>query len=255
MKKYLLILMAIVLMCTPLMACTVTDDTPAIKYATETQITNLQKVYDALKVTVDGKANKADVVAGVSKDYVDLKVASVAAPSMTNYYTKAEVDSAIKKAIDDYKATVTTTSGGTTAPVSTSGIVSIMFDPLSVAHLKPTYASNTATSQINFTIRLTNGTTQYQYVKVVTMFNADHSTTLNSINLQVGSFTSPIVYSYNPSSGVTTAITAMPSSGGNTSLGEIQIAPGASLDMGCWLQILTTTGTVWQIDMIPSSHT
>lgn len=187
MKKALLILSALILLCIPILSCTVEPDSPAVKFATVDQIAALQKAYDTLKATVDTKANKTDVVAGVSKDYVDLKVSSVAAPNLSNYYTKAEVNDAVKKAIDEYKATLTGSTGGT---VPTSGQVTISrYKDADLVYNEGTYT---------WWLEISNGYTEYKKV-YISMVLTPVETANGDVVAWNSNYTSPTgTYIYSP---------------------------------------------------------
>ena len=134
--KYLLVILTIILCISPLIACSYSDDTPKVTYATAEQIKALQAGIDKVNgETLPKYALKTDLqsyASVTSMNDLSTKVAGLSgasAPNLTNYYTKTEVDVLVKKAIDDYKASIG--SGGTSVP-SSSGIITPNVIPATV---------------------------------------------------------------------------------------------------------------------------
>lgn len=246
MKKALLILSALILLCVPILSCTVEPDKPAVAFATVDQIAALQKAYDTLKATVDTKANKADIVAGVSKDYVDVSIAKIAAPNMTNYYTKTEVDAAIKKAIDDYKSTITTTSTTTGGTTQTSGTITTLLDPAA-----PQMIGNTI--GYSFIARFKNTGTTTLYVApnlkaTQTTGSAATQVTAFSVTTSAASYT-PLTFTYAPNTFPTTLgttqVRAIATGGGYNSNGQLPIFGNSELIVTFTVTMTTTVATQW----------
>ena len=207
--------------------------------------------FDALKTVVDTKASKEDLTSSVK--LLQTLIQPQAAQSLTNYYTKTEVDAAIKKAVDDYKATIV---GGTTNPSSPSGILTFSTDPVGLNNM---WSSTPAGSSYSFTMRITNNTGQWHYVRPKFTFNVDTgaggvATIVNACNLQLTYAGTSMGYTFNPTlpSGTTLLISfdATPNSGGNTAYYEYAIASGTTANILVTVQITSVTQSIWKI--IPS---
>lgn len=98
----------------------------------------------------------------------------------TETYTKAEVDAAVLKAINDLKTaapwgTSTGSSGGsTTSTTPTTGQVTFSVNP---ASLSPISSWTTGSNAVWYTIHVMNGTNSWQYVKPIITLNLTNTST------------------------------------------------------------------------------
>lgn len=244
----------------PLLAgCATDDDIPSItKSDVDGWITdatkNMQTDINTASDNATAAKNKADE-AKARADEAYNKANETTSPSMSTLIAgMSNSDIVVLKE----KLGITGSGGSTDNDTGdTSGVVYITYDPLLSVHNNPTYASNTATGQTNFVIRVTNGTTSYQIIKLFFTFNGSNSTDLQNCDLQVGNYTNPLVFEYSPPMGTTgvSSFVAFPNAGGNNLTGGIQLGPGQYVDLNCWIQLHTSTGTTWNITINPSANT
>ena len=240
--KALLILL--LLSCIPLVACSYSDDSqPVVKYATVTQIENLNNVYSKLKEDMALKANKADsdgVIARINTIEQRLNTISGAnAYTKTETYTKTEIDAAIAKAITDYKATIGASTPSN--PTGVTGQVSIAiinaqqwntFNPSGIVAFKIINNKNEARyvrPQITFNTFPTSATT-------AVLTGATCVVTSNSQGQP------PIIFTPTPVTAwaTTSQILFIPTSGGMNSAGQYLLSAGGSMDV--YLTITLTPG-------------
>ena len=282
MKRALLLVLMVIIIAIPLISCdqgttaTVTD--PAVTQL-QTDVSNIKKTETdtttslaTVKITADtALATAKGVQASIGTlppsvptviSYIDGRIGSLPQgqsvdlspyakktdiPSLNGYYTSAQVDAAIKKALDEYKASLV--SGGTPTP---TGTVNIIPANVSINQIIPlttptilaggsSIANNTLYfMQLNAIKNLSGSTRQ---VTIYASFTTQPSGTPAIItsafcNVSQGYYIVNQPFSVNPVSGSTQTILF--------TLSGIGIASG--FDTGNWtlqLQINSATAVYW----------
>lgn len=173
------------------------------------------------------------------------------------------------KTLEDWKAGAgtTTATGGTTVPTSVTGLVAFVTNPISIPQM---YSASTGGSASTFyTMRITNQSTTWQYVKPILTMNIAPSysaraltgITITMSNGQCnltgscamnGPLTSTLGnFSISPNVGVgatvTSGVVIIPISGCNAT-GEFQIGAGQVMDILIQISGVTTSEvTLWNI--------
>jgi hypothetical protein len=249
--KYLLIIMVLLLVTVPILSCTNVPDTPAVAFATVTQITSLQTAIDKHTAEIAAKANKGDVDSMIARlNAAEQRMNTLAAPNLTNYYSKAEVDTAIANAITAYKATLGTS--GTTPPSTTGQITYTQLNP------QQWYTFNTSGI---VAVRITNGKADSRYIRPQLTMNVYPSSTtpaiLTSGTCVVTSNSQgqpPIIFG---SAGLGTPVTAwatcqqilfIPTSGG-MSAGQYLLTPGGTMDIYMTITLAPAYPGLWTLSV------
>ena len=246
--KYVLILMVIILMVVPLLSCTNSDDKPAVALATITQIEALQRYIDTVKGTAKSKANKTEMDAEIARiNTAEQKINTMAAPNLANYYTRAEVDTAVAKAITDYKATIV---GGTINPSNPSGVTG----QVSIAIINAQQWTTFNPSGI-VAIKIINNKNEARYVRpqlTLTVFPVNTSpanvTTAACIVSSNSQGQPPVIFTGTlvPASGTVSQILFIPVSGG-MSAGQYLLSSGTSMDVYLTITLSAGYAGLWTI--------
>ena len=170
------------------------------------------------------------------------------------------------KALEDWKASASTGTGGT-VPTTATGSVTSTTNPISIPQM---YSSATGGgSNVFYTMHITNGSTTWQYVKPIITMNIAPSYSARSVtgftitmsngqcNL-TGSIAAPTVatssvgnFSISPNAGAgaiaTSSLVVIPISGCNGT-GEFQIGAGQVMDILIQVSNITSSDvTLWNI--------
>ncbi len=253
---------------------------PANDAATATVPFAKQADLDALKVTVNSKADSSRLdslivrIDGLAGNTGNSGTANTY--SKADLYTRVEVDAAIAKAITDLKTAApwgqaTVNPGGSGSP---TGSVTFATNPVSIPQV---YSGTTGSGQSTFyTFKIINGTSAWQYVKPIVTLTVAPSYSSRSItgitatmsgnscsmagsrlpadpaSSTVGQFSiSPSVGSGAPA---TTSLVIIPIAGCNGN-GEFQVGAGQSVDVLVQITGLTSSDvTLWNISNSISSR-
>lgn len=244
---------------------TPTGSPPTSISALETRLAALE----AWRPTADGaiatKALTTDLTALTTK--VNALVAGTG-------LSAAQVDAAIDAKLAAYVAEVTAletriatleggSTGGTTGSVT--GTVSFVTNPAAVPQL---FSNDVGSNQLFYTMRITNGSSQWQYVKPVITLNIASgysATKVTALTISIssgagsmaGTFAAPNNFSISPTSANVTAtpnLVLIPISGGNTATGEFQIGAGQSIDVLISMQVTSSTTVLWNVSHSISSR-
>ena len=181
----------------------------------------------------------------------------------TEVYTKAEVDAAVAAAIkalkdDQVWITGSSSSSSSSSGGSITGQVTFTTNPVAVPQL---FSSNTGSNQLFYTMRITNGSNQWQYVKPIITLSIASSysmTTVTALNISMssgggsmsGTFAAPNNFSISPTTAnvtTTPSLVLIPISGGNTTSGEFQIGAGQSMEVLISIQITSGATVLWNV--------
>lgn len=252
-KKAVYILMLIVICTIPIFSTGCDEEAvdPALLFKTQIEpydkrIAKLEESRGTLESRVQAVENNR-----ATTEYVNSKFAAVTAPNMSGYYTSAQVDAAIAKAINDYKATVTTTTTGTTtAPVT---------GQVSYSILNPAQWNTFNTTGI-IAMRITNGKSESRYVRPQLTLSTYPSGTVAVLTSGSATVTSnsqgqpPIIFG---SAGVGTPITAwgtctqiifIPTSGGMSG-GQYLLTSGSSMDIYITITLAPAYPGLWTVNV------
>lgn len=247
--------MVLLLMIIPVSGCLQDDITasslvPRIKTIEDNQTKQESKI-SSLETN---RVTQADLDASLtnSKAYTDAKFSTVT--TANNYtksetYTKSEVDQAITNAINAYKASLSTSPGGSG---SATGVVTMITDP---ASLNVAYSNTTAVQYYPFTLRFTNTSNVWHYVKPRFTFNVNTSAGGVATIVQSGTIISTtsqgaaISYAYIPTlpTGSVNTFEAYANGGGMTPYFEYPIEPGKTLSVLVNISLQTNTASSWNI--------
>jgi len=216
-----------------------------------------QKAIDDNKAKLDGKANTG-AVSDLQTQVTALKN-NASTTDLSNYYTKAEMNTRIAEAVAALKADQTWITNNPSNPAPTTGTVTFITNPASLQIL--------GNGQLCYTMKIVNGAGQWQYVKPIITMTTSTSTTVGTTattGLPIISITysatsinhanmtqSPPMTSTNAAVlplAPTASLVFIPISGGNTNLGEFQIAAGATAEILVCIQLpVTGTPVLWNI--------
>jgi hypothetical protein len=166
---------------------------------------------------------------------------------LSNYYTKAQVDAAVKKAIDDYKASIA--SNPTPTP---SG--QLTFTPTTFTNI---YSNNPQGQTVTFTLNVVNSSNTWHYIKPNFSFTVNTqggggAVTASSANITVSSSGATIAYGggYFPPLPTATNIlsfNAFPTGGTNVnpSYFDLAVGPGQSIPLLVSIRIDTNLPSIW----------
>jgi len=170
MKKSLVFVICAIFLILPLVSClpsaTSQSSNPVAYQSDITALQDADRNLDNGIKAVDGRVTAwADkVTAAETKIGILQGQSSANTYTKDQLYTKTEIDAAIAKAINDYKAGLTS-SGSSTGGASggTTGQVTWITNPLNVQTL--------GSQQVCYTIKITNGTAQWVYIRPIININ------------------------------------------------------------------------------------
>ena len=246
--KYLTIIVVAIMVCLPLIACTNTPDVPMVAFATVTQIEKLQIYIDT---GLASKGNKADVDSIIARiNTAEQKINQSAAPNLTNYYTKAEVDAAVAKAITDYKATIGG-STGTQTPSNPTGVTG----QVSIAIINAQQWNSFNPSGI-VALKIINNKSEARYVRPQVTFNVFPSSSTAAVLVSSTCVVTsnsqgqpPIIFTPTPVTAWATCsqILFIPTSGGMNSAGQYLVSSGGSMDIYLTITLNPGFAGLWTI--------
>lgn len=233
------------------------DDTQdkkiAILEATVTGPNGLQAIV-ASHVTKLATLTASDTTALTAK--VTSLESRLATAESKNVTLQQGLDAANSKitTLESWKASIGTGTGsGTTTPIPTTGTVSVTTNPTNIQVLGST--------QICYTVRITNGTGQWVYARPIINVNLHTGQTVLSsaltaaaVELTIGGSVGSYVDADFSITGTTSSAVIIPTSGGSIS-GEIQIGAGSSCDLLVCIKITTTDPKIWDIGTSVNSRT
>lgn len=269
-NKHIYTLIAVVILLPLLFLACLTS--PASSTPTDAQpsaLTQLQTRVTTAEGNINSKASAGSVTALETRmATAEGNINALEATGPGNTYTKAQVDAAVDAAIlaaitalkedsDQSWITVSTSTSSSSGGSSTGG-VTFTTNPATVPQL---FSSNTGSNQLFYTMQITNGLSQWQYVKpVITLSIASSysATTITALTISMssgagsmsGTFAAPNNFSISPTTAGVTAtpsIVLIPISGGNTTSGEFQIGAGQSVDVLISIQITSGTTVLWNV--------
>jgi hypothetical protein len=253
----LLLVSLVALSCVPK---TVASTAPTDGIAYKSDVKAVQDNVNAANLRIDQQAGKS----GVSQ--ADVQAAINA--SLADYVKKSDLDAAIAAYLVDHPAVAASTN----PTVSDTGLVTFTTNPVSIPQI---FTSTTGSQSVFYTMRILNGTNQWQYVKPVVTLGVASSysaRTVGTLTVSMSSggcsfsqvFTAPVTYTPSPQvinispntlgTVATPSIILMPVSGCAGS-GEFQIGAGQTMDILINIANFTTSDvTLWNISHSISSR-
>lgn len=266
---YLLIAVVILLPLLSLSCISTPATTPAS--AQSSPLTQVQERVNALEQKVNEKATTGSVSALETRmAQAEGKITTLQSTGPGNTYTKAEVDAAVAAAVAALKADQawitgsSSSSSGSSTPIT--GQVTFTTNPTAIPQL---FSSNTGSNQLFYTMRITNGVNQWQYVKPILTLNiASGYSSANITALTVsmscgqcsmtgsGTIGNSTIGNFSISPAIGTILTSstviIPISGCTS--GEFQIGAGQFLDVLIAIQVTTATTVLWNVSNSISSR-
>jgi len=163
--------------------------TPSVSVKDTEQDAEISKVKSSITTLDEGKASKSSV--NDLSDRVS-KLSQGASPDLSGYYKKAEVDAAIVTAVNNAIANLKNekpwaTSSSSSTPSQTG---SVIFSTLP-ASIPQILSDSSASAQSSYyTMKITNNSSQWQYVKPIINLNlasSYSSTVINEIRIVMSS--------------------------------------------------------------------
>jgi hypothetical protein len=251
MKRYIVPLLLLLVLSIPLLMAGCEDTAAVTPTPTPLYVTTdtFNTTVSQLQSAINGKANQADLTAQAGRiDGIAGKagLSQSDVQTMLNSYAKTtDLDAAIAKYLTDHNITSSGSSGGSSGG-STTGQVTWITNPTNVQIL--------GSAQVCYTVKVTNSTGNWVYIRPIININAatgQSPTSVNSITISIGGSSVNLAtanFQFTPilPSGVTSSIVAIPTSGGNGN-GEFQLAANTTADLLVCVTINAANNIIWNI--------
>ena len=252
MKKLTLSLLCLLVLLIPLLALGCEETAPTGTAPLFVTSDALNTAMQQLQSQINNKANQSDLTAQATR------IDNIASQGTGNTYTKGElytrtevdaIVAAAVKALKDNQAWITGSASGGTGGGSTGGTtgqVTWITNPTNVQIL--------GAAQVCYTVKITNSTGNWVYIRPIININAatgQSPTSVTAIAISIGGSAVNLAtanFQFTPvfPTGVVSSVVAIPTTGGNGS-GEFQLAANSTVDLLVCVQITAAANIIWNI--------